>query len=196
MKTIPNLLTALRLLLIPILWALAWLQLPVFVGIGLLIAGLTDALDGTIARKLNQVTRFGSKFDTLADSLLVISACAWLLMLRPVVFTQHPAAWLTAVVLSLAFTLVGWFKFRRFANLHLYTTKAAGTAACIFAVHAFLSGYYSVLLFYAAVGLFILSAIETLVLQLTQEQVDEHMGSIILVWAKRNMSSHKLEGRH
>lgn len=49
LKTIPNQFTAFRLLLIPILWIFAFLQLPFYIGVGLIIALLTDALDGPIA---------------------------------------------------------------------------------------------------------------------------------------------------
>ena len=71
---IPNALTMLRLVLVPVFvvlfragqmkWALA-----VFV-----TASLTDMLDGMLARKLNQITDFGKLFDPLADKLMVLTA--------------------------------------------------------------------------------------------------------------------------
>ena len=38
------------------------------------IAGITDMVDGTIARKLEAESRFGEKFDTIADTIFVASA--------------------------------------------------------------------------------------------------------------------------
>lgn len=71
---VPNALTILRLILIPVFvvlfrrgqlrWALA-----VFCA-----ASLTDMLDGYLARKLNQITDFGKLFDPLADKLMVLTA--------------------------------------------------------------------------------------------------------------------------
>ncbi len=74
MKHLPNLLTVLRIVLVPVfLWlALKALWLPawaVFV-----VAALTDWLDGTIARKYNIISDFGKLWDPLADKLIVLSA--------------------------------------------------------------------------------------------------------------------------
>ena len=68
-KTVPNLLSFLRLALIPVF---LWLILRHEGGwaIGLLaFSGLTDYLDGYIARKYNQVTRLGKLIDPAADRL-------------------------------------------------------------------------------------------------------------------------------
>ena len=72
--TVPNALTMIRLVLVPVFaglfanghprWALA-----VFCA-----ASLTDALDGYLARKLNQISDFGKLFDPLADKLMVLTA--------------------------------------------------------------------------------------------------------------------------
>ena len=71
---LPNILTMLRLVLIPVFaglflagyekWALA-----VFI-----IASITDYLDGYLARKNNQITAFGKLMDPLADKLMVCTA--------------------------------------------------------------------------------------------------------------------------
>lgn len=75
--TLPNQLSALRILLIPILWVFAILKLPVYLGVGLAIGFFTDVLDGRIVRKTGQVTEFGSKLDTWADSLVLASSLVW-----------------------------------------------------------------------------------------------------------------------
>ena len=72
--TIPNILTMIRLVLVPVFVVLFFsgfrkAALAVFVA-----ASLTDMLDGYLARKLNQITDFGKLFDPLADKLMVLTA--------------------------------------------------------------------------------------------------------------------------
>lgn len=71
LSTAPNLLTVIRICLAPLLVA-AILQNNFAVGFGLFIAaGLTDALDGVLARVLKQRTVLGQYLDPVADKLLL-----------------------------------------------------------------------------------------------------------------------------
>lgn len=100
---IPNILTVLRVILIP-LFVIAflvgginiWVAFAIFV-----LAAVTDFLDGYIARKKNLVTDFGKLMDPLADKILVMSAF--------ICFTYagifHPAV--TIVVMSREFLVTG-----------------------------------------------------------------------------------------
>jgi cardiolipin synthase len=70
---VPNSLTILRILLIPVFVGfLIYEHYDYSLGV-LLLAGLTDGLDGTIARVANQRTRLGAYLDPLADKLLLTS---------------------------------------------------------------------------------------------------------------------------
>lgn len=75
---LPNKLTLLRVLMIPV-FIIVMMLLPYPAGplVGAVVyalASITDALDGHLARKNNQVTDFGKFLDPLADKMLVISA--------------------------------------------------------------------------------------------------------------------------
>lgn len=183
-STVPNLLSAVRILLVLILWVFALQGMSVVVAVGLAIAALTDSLDGILARRLGQVTEFGSKLDSFADNLLKPSIIAWLFILEPELFSDHPVELLVAVGLYAASVTVGLIKFKRFGNLHLYSGKIGSYVQYIFILHALIFPGYNQLLFHLAVGLFILSNTEALLLQLTHSQVDEHIGSIVLSWMK------------
>ena len=77
---LPNKLTLLRIILIPVFMGIlywggpgaAYVALAVFI-----IASLTDLLDGKIARKYNLVTDFGKFADPLADKMLTTAALLW-----------------------------------------------------------------------------------------------------------------------
>lgn len=176
-KSVPDLLCYARLLLVPVVWALALSGMPLYAGIALLAAGLTDVLDGFIARRWNAVTAYGSRLDSIADTLMEIAALGALLLLKPEIITGHAlvlGAWIAVEASSL---IVGWIKFRRIANLHLYLTKAAGVVAYAFVIYTLMAGYDEAF-FYAAAALLVISSLECLVLQLLASSVDEHMKSI------------------
>ncbi len=98
--TLPNILTCVRVLLIPIFMVLAYrgtaacdmAALVVYVA-----ACLTDYIDGNLARKWNQVTNFGKFMDPVADKLLVMAAL--------LLFVEDGtiAAWMVAIILGREF---------------------------------------------------------------------------------------------
>ena len=72
--TIPNLLTALRIILIPVITVLALFPgraYGLFAALLYLIASLTDYFDGYLARRWDEVSPLGKIFDPMADKLLV-----------------------------------------------------------------------------------------------------------------------------
>jgi CDP-diacylglycerol--glycerol-3-phosphate 3-phosphatidyltransferase len=98
---IPNTLTLLRVALIPVFIAFLmtghyYISAAVFI-----VASLTDALDGHIARKKNLITNFGKLMDPLADKLLVVSALVCLTVLGKIAF------WMVIVILAREFTITG-----------------------------------------------------------------------------------------
>ena len=72
--TIPNVLTIIRMLLIPVFVVLFFRGEKIAALCVFCAASLTDMLDGYLARKLNQITDFGKLFDPLADKLMVLTA--------------------------------------------------------------------------------------------------------------------------
>jgi len=76
-KYIPNTLTTLRLLLVPLFVILIISNEQYSYHYALIVfifASLTDALDGKLARKFNAESRFGAFFDPLADKILILVA--------------------------------------------------------------------------------------------------------------------------
>lgn len=71
--TIPNLITMLRVVLVPAV-VLAMLQARWdWAFAGFVVAGISDGVDGFIARRFNQQSRFGAYLDPIADKLLLVS---------------------------------------------------------------------------------------------------------------------------
>ena len=69
MKNIPNILTTFRILLIPFYLIAVMNGQRITAGVVLIISGLTDLLDGFLARRFNWITNLGKLLDPLADKL-------------------------------------------------------------------------------------------------------------------------------
>jgi CDP-diacylglycerol--glycerol-3-phosphate 3-phosphatidyltransferase len=101
---LPNVLTLLRILLVPVLVAALVqeggggdkLAAAVFV-----VASITDALDGWIARRQKSVSTFGKLMDPLADKLLVTAALVSLVSL------DRLSAWVAMVIIAREFAVTG-----------------------------------------------------------------------------------------
>lgn len=96
---LPNKLTLLRVFLIPFFLMFIYWKFAFHYLIALLIfsaAAITDALDGSIARKRNLITNFGKFLDPLADKVLVISALAVFVELPEIKMGAVPLVIITA----------------------------------------------------------------------------------------------------
>jgi len=84
--TIPNLLTALRIVLIPVIVGLFYLPYgwgDMVAGVLFAIAGITDTLDGYVARRMGQVSHLGAFLDPVADKLIVATALVLIVSRNP-----------------------------------------------------------------------------------------------------------------
>lgn len=101
LRHLPNLLTALRLCAAPFTAALI-LRANYSAALGFFaFAGLSDALDGYLARRLSPGSRFGVYLDPAADKLLMLASFVTLTMVGAV------PLWLTALVIGRDIAIVG-----------------------------------------------------------------------------------------
>jgi cardiolipin synthase len=104
--TLANQLTILRIMLIP---AFVLLLVDGRLGAALLVfafAGITDALDGLIARKAGQRTSLGAWLDPMADKLLLVTTFI-VLTIPSIPLTNHLPLWLTVSVISRDVVIIG-----------------------------------------------------------------------------------------
>jgi len=97
--TIANLLTILRLILIPVFATCIFYQRFLLALAVFFVAAITDGLDGLVARAFNQRTPLGEILDPMADKLLLVTAFIVLSLPRFTVLPPLPF-WLTAAVIS------------------------------------------------------------------------------------------------
>ena len=102
--TLPNVLTVVRILLVPVLVAALLSGAEggdLLAAIVFAVASLTDALDGWIARRRRSESTFGKLMDPLADKLLVVAALVSLVSL------DRLAAWVAMVIIAREFAVTG-----------------------------------------------------------------------------------------
>jgi cardiolipin synthase len=104
--TLANQLTILRIMLIPVFVLLVVYGYLGWALIVFLTAGVTDALDGLIARRAGQRTSLGAWLDPMADKLLLVTTFV-VLTLPAVPLTNHLPLWLTVFVISRDVVIVG-----------------------------------------------------------------------------------------
>jgi CDP-diacylglycerol--glycerol-3-phosphate 3-phosphatidyltransferase len=93
MLNLPNILSLLRIALIPVLIALYFLPTPsaaVLATLVFVLASVTDWLDGYLARKWNQTSPFGAFIDPVADKLIVVVALVLILYKTPTAYLLVP----------------------------------------------------------------------------------------------------------
>lgn len=99
---VPNVLTVLRILLVPVLVVALLDETPngdLLAAIVFVVASLTDLLDGYLARTRNSITTFGKLMDPIADKLLIVAALVALVSLNRL------AAWVAMVIIAREFAV-------------------------------------------------------------------------------------------
>ena len=136
--TLPNLISIVRLGGIPLfLWLVLGPEADAWALLVLMAAGITDYLDGMLARKLNQTSRLGQLLDPIADRLYILAVVIGL-ALREII------PWWLAVLLLLRdlllFGLVPFLRTRGYSALPVHFLGKAATANLLYAFPLLLLG--------------------------------------------------------
>src|ERR671919_312326 len=101
---LPNALTVVRILLVPVVVVALTVESPggtTIAAVVFVVAALTDGLDGYIARSRQAVTTFGKVMDPVADKLLIAAA------LLAFVSLDKLAAWVAMIIIAREFAVSG-----------------------------------------------------------------------------------------
>jgi CDP-diacylglycerol--glycerol-3-phosphate 3-phosphatidyltransferase len=124
-RHLPNLISLLRILMVPVLLYLAVSQQPMTFIVVLIFTELTDVLDGYLARRLNVVSEFGAQLDSWGDFFVYTSMVisAWLLW-PDIVLREQVSAFIIIGCFTLP-VLIGLIKFRKWTSYHTLSVKLA-----------------------------------------------------------------------
>jgi len=174
---VPNLLSALRIALMPAVLMTAvggsqrW-----FVGL-LVVALLTDALDGFLARRLRAQSELGRKLDSWADYLTMITGIAGIAILWPAIM-QRELAWVTTgLVAFFAVVIYGFVRLGRAPCYHTWASKILAVACALSMIP--LLAEWSAVPFHVAMALLVACGVEELAIA---QLVPRHTGEVPTVW--------------
>ncbi|MCL2406828.1 MAG: CDP-alcohol phosphatidyltransferase family protein [Defluviitaleaceae bacterium] len=131
MKHIPNILSGSRLLLAVLLLFLVPYAIPFMVIY--IVAGLTDAFDGPLARRLGATSKLGSNLDSVADLALGIIVLFRIIPVMDLPSWGAPVA-IFIVALRVLEPIVGVIRFKKFVLLHTIGIKAAAWVVFLFPI--------------------------------------------------------------
>lgn len=178
MKYIPNCLTAIRAI-----GALCMIPLAPFSTafyVLFVICGITDALDGPIARSTGSASDFGAKFDSVSDLLFYV---IMMIKMIPTLKKILPrwVWWFIAVIIVVRFFsyLTAAIKYKRFASVHTYMNKVTGGA--IFLVPFFLPLRIALGCSIAVAVIAFLASSEELIIHLRSREYDPRVKSIFML---------------
>jgi cardiolipin synthase (CMP-forming) len=182
---IPNLISFYRLIMFPVILALAIAGNEKWFVILLCISLVSDILDGNIARTFNLKTRFGGGLDNLADMGTYILALLGLFIFKWDEIQPH--AWLLYIFLAIFVLsyIIAFYRFGKIPGLHLYGAVTAGYIQGIFFFVLFVWGFYA-WMYYLAVIWGIIAYIEKILVLLKLDDIKSGVKG--LYWLTRNNS--------
>jgi cardiolipin synthase len=129
--TLPNIISMVRLAGVPLfLWLVLGPEADVWALVVLMISGVTDWLDGYLARRLNQMSKLGEILDPVADRLYILAAVVGLAF-RDII------PWWVALILPardiFLWGLVPFLRTRGYSALPVHYLGKAATAALLYA---------------------------------------------------------------
>ena len=143
------------------------------------LSGLSDALDGWIARKYDATSEFGTKLDTVADftfySVMLFKILPTLKKILPREIWLVVSAIILIRVLSYSLAAI---KYHRFATLHTYLNKLTGIS--LFFVPYFLKTEYGKLLCFIACSIAAIATLEEFIIHISSKTYDSSKKSLLI----------------
>ncbi|MGB0473476.1 MAG: CDP-alcohol phosphatidyltransferase family protein [Porticoccaceae bacterium] len=186
--SIPNLLSLLRLALVPVLIIAVCLKETNLFLLLLAISLLSDMLDGYFARKLQQVTEFGARLDSWADMATYAMMIIGIFYIWPVIFVEQ-LYFLIAATLSYVLPVV--IALARFGSFPSYHTWGAKIAAVLIAPAFYLLVLADNQLFFRLVIVFhVIVAIEEIAITFLLKKSKTNVASILsILYCREDRSS-------
>jgi len=190
MRYVPNVLTGLRLFGALCLLFLEPLALPFYVVYS--ICGMSDALDGFLARKYHVASQAGALLDSISD-LVFYGVTLWL-VLGNLIKDMSLFQWIWLVVILLIRLIIYVevaFRYHRFDAIHTYANKACGFLLFLlpYMLHVSFRKYY----FFLGLSVACIAALEEVVIYWMKQEYDPNCRTIFFILRDKKRVSAETE---
>lgn len=182
--SIPNYITLFRIVAAPVLWFLLYTDHKSAFTWLLTAAFFTDLIDGVIARKIHKVSALGSKLDSWGDSMTILTGLAGLLYFEWELFKAYGTIVGLVIGLHLLQLVLSLWRYRKPSSFHTYSAKTAALGIGIFMLLTLHFGFYE-WLFYIAIGLLVMDAVEESILIFMLPQWEHDVKGIYWVMKRK-----------
>ena len=174
---IPNYVTLIRIILIPILWWCALYKYQILFLVLFILAGISDFLDGFLARKLHQTSNLGTFLDSFSDNIIYFSFPFWFYIVFTDFFIIHRFIILLSHIMMILSLLFGFIKYKKLIQYHLYLAKLLMVVVYIFFIDALIFGI-NIYFFYFFMYLIIIETLEEILITFTTKKMISNRGTI------------------
>jgi len=181
--TIPNLLSLFRIASSVFLLLVGYLGMEMFFYILFFLMLFSDALDGFIARMLNQTSELGARLDSYGDILTYLTTPVAIWFLWPEIINEQKSYIIVAIVVYILPAFFSLIKFKKLASYHTWITKISALFISLGIV--LLITLQSDILFHIAVGFLVIEALENIAITLVLNRPKSDIRSLWHVWKNR-----------
>lgn len=121
-----------RILAVPLLLALVFLELRTWFTWFLLVSFLTDAIDGFLARKLKITSARGSQLDSMGDQITLIVGIVGLFQFEPTFMREHLLLLLVVFIPYTVQMIIAFAKYGKATAFHTYLAKFSAIVQSVF----------------------------------------------------------------
>ena len=181
---IPNTLSLFRIIAAPFLLLTGWFEMPTlfFILFGLML--LSDALDGIIARMLDQTSELGARLDSYGDILTYLTTPLAVWWLWPDIVKEELYYIIAAIIIYVLPALFSLLKFGNLASYHTWITKLSAVLMSAGAVILLLFEHN--LLFHLAIYFLVIEMVENIAITSILPEQKTNIHSIWHAWQERN----------
>ena len=178
LKSVPNMITSLRFILAPFLLYFSYIQELFVFTILFYVCGISDYIDGPIARRYKLTSELGSFLDSLADELLLLFGLIFIYLLKPGILVNNIPLFVVFLIIYMVERVLFFVLHKGKIRLHLYSGKTFARAYYIFLPVMFYLNNYKPFM-YLILLLGIMTLIEHSLIYIKYKEIDPEIKSFI-----------------